>query len=113
MYRPPLTLMVWPVTCAASSEARKTATRATSSAVGGRPQGKRSDTLAVHEIPKNHNASIDPRWKRDSMAVVLTDSQLAGFERGPAVVHVTATGGPQWLRTPPPLVREKPVRLVF
>jgi hypothetical protein len=44
--RPPLTLIVWPVTCEAASEARKTATAATSSADGGRPNGKRSTTLA-------------------------------------------------------------------
>jgi hypothetical protein len=43
--KPPLTLIVWPVTCEAASEARKTATAATSSAEGGRPNGKRSTTL--------------------------------------------------------------------
>ena len=74
-------------------------------------QGTRIDTLAVHEIPKNHNASIDPRWRRDSIIVALTPAQLAGFEAGPAVIRAHAIGGPQWLRTPPPLVRESHVNL--
>ena len=74
-------------------------------------QGTRSDTLAWHEIPKNHNASIDPRWRRDSMSVVLTQSLLAGFAQGAATIRARAIGGPQWLRTPPPLVRESVVQL--
>jgi len=75
-------------------------------------QGARAETLAVHEIPRNHNPSIDPRWRRDSIDLVLTDSLLAGFDPGPAKIHVSAEGGPQWLRTPPPLVREAAVQLV-
>jgi hypothetical protein len=74
-------------------------------------QGTRADTLAWHEIPKNHNASIDPRWRRDSISVVLTPSLLAGFARGAAIIRARAIGGPQWLRTPPPLVREFEVQL--
>ena len=75
-------------------------------------QGNHTDTLATHEIPRNRNASIDPRWRRDSMAVVLTPSVLTGFHRGSATVRAVAEGGPQWLRTPPPLVRETAVQLV-
>ena len=75
-------------------------------------QGSRADTLATHEIAKNRNASIDPRWRRDSMIVVLRQPLLKGYDRGAATIRVTATGGPQWLRTPPPLVRETPVQLV-
>jgi len=76
-------------------------------------QGKRVDTLATHEIPRNHNASIDPRWRRDSIIVVLTPSILAGYTPGPATIRAHAIGGPQWLRTPPPLVRESLVQLAF
>ena len=75
-------------------------------------QGDRADTLATHEIAKNRNASIDPRWRRDSMTVVVTPEVLAGFSRGPAMVRAKAEGGPQWLRTPPPLIRESLVELV-
>ena len=75
-------------------------------------QGSRAETLAFHEIPKNHNASIDPRWRRDSILVVLTQGLLAPFDPGDATLRATAIGGPQWLRTPPPLVRETTVRIV-
>jgi hypothetical protein len=75
-------------------------------------QGARAETLAVHEIPRNHNPSIDPRWRRDSIDLVLTESALSGFNPGPARIHVSAEGGPQWLRTPPPLIREAEVQLV-
>jgi hypothetical protein len=37
---------------------------------------------------------------------VVTAEQLSGLERGPAVLRVTGHGGPQWLRVPPPVVRE-------
>jgi len=75
-------------------------------------QDGHSETLAAHEIPKNHNASIDPRWRRDSIVVVLTDRVLKGYKSGPAKLRATAVGGPQWLRTPPPLIREASVKLV-
>lgn len=75
-------------------------------------QGSRSDTLATHEIPRNVNASQDPRWRRDSMTVVLTQPLLARYDSGAAIIRVTAEGGPQWLRTPPPLVREAAVQLI-
>src|SRR5438046_3029251 len=55
-------------------------------------QGTRAETLAVHQIPKNHNASIDPRWRRDSIVVVLTPSMLVGYDRGPAAVRARAIG---------------------
>ena len=74
-------------------------------------QGDRIDTLATHQIPKNHNASIDPRWRRDSMIVALSPALLAGFDSGAAVIRARAIGGPQWLRTPPPLIRESSVQL--
>ena len=75
-------------------------------------QGSHAETLAFNEIPKNHNASIDPRWRRDSIAVVLTQALLTRFDSGDATLRATAIGGPQWLRTPPPLVRERVVTLV-
>ena len=76
-------------------------------------QGNRIDTLATHEIEKNHNASIDPRWRRDSMVVVLTPALLAGYNPGAATLRAHAIGGPQWLRTPPPLIRESHVQLDY
>jgi hypothetical protein len=75
-------------------------------------QGSRADTLATHEIPRNVNASQDPRWRRDSMTVSLTPAMLSRFDSGAAIIRVKAEGGPQWLRTPPPLIREAAVQLV-
>jgi hypothetical protein len=75
-------------------------------------QGSHVDTLASHEIPRNVNASQDPRWRRDSMTVVLTPALLSRYDSGAAIIRAVAEGGPQWLRTPPPLVREAPVQLV-
>jgi hypothetical protein len=75
-------------------------------------QGGHKDTLATHEIPRNVNASQDPRWRRDSMTVVLTPALLSRYDSGAAIIRAVAEGGPQWLRTPPPLVREAAVRLV-
>ena len=75
-------------------------------------QGSRADTLAFHEIPKNRNASIDPRWRRDSIVLVLSQPLLVGYDRAAATIRARAIGGPQWLRTPPPLIRETLVQLV-
>ena len=74
-------------------------------------QGSRADTLATHEIPRNVNASQDPRWRRDSMTVVLTPALLSRYHSGAAIIRAVAEGGPQWLRTPPPLIREAAVQL--
>ncbi len=75
-------------------------------------QGNRVDTLATHEIPRNVNASQDPRWRRDSIIVVLTPAVLSRYDSGAAIIRAVAAGGPQWLRTPPPLVRKKAVQLI-
>lgn len=74
-------------------------------------QGERARTLAARVIPDNHNPSIDPRWRRDSIVVVLTPALLEEYDRGPATLRATAIGGPQWLRTPPPLIRQRRVNL--
>ncbi len=69
-------------------------------------QGAHSETLAVRQVPKNRDAATDPRSRRDSLAVVLTPELLERFQAGPVVVRAVARGRPQWLREPPPTVRE-------
>jgi hypothetical protein len=69
-------------------------------------QDERADTLLARVIPANRVASIDPRWRRASADVVLTPELLARYREGPARLRATATGGPQWFRTPAPLVRD-------
>src|SRR2546425_7026693 len=60
--QPPLTLTTCPVTYSASSEAKKATVAATSSAVGGRPMGKRAS-----------------RRRRASFKVSSFSSMLEGF----------------------------------
>jgi hypothetical protein len=74
-------------------------------------QGAVAETLAVRWLPRNENASYDPRPKRASASVVLTPANLAAFNAGPAIVRATANGGMQWLRTPPPTVTARRVEI--
>ena len=74
-------------------------------------QGERSETLAVQQLRGNEWAAIDPRPRAGSLTVALTPEQLARFQNGAAKVRATATGRPQWLRLPPPTVREAAVEI--
>lgn len=72
-------------------------------------QGTHAETLAVHRIPSNHQASLDPRTRTAHLLIPLTAERLARYRPGEAVLRATAIGGPQWLRTPPPKVDERRV----
>jgi hypothetical protein len=72
-------------------------------------QGAHAETLAVHRIPSNHQASLDPRTQAAHLLIPLTAERLARYRPGEAVLRATAIGGPQWLRTPPPKVDERRV----
>ncbi|HWW77196.1 MAG TPA: hypothetical protein VNZ44_17465 [Pyrinomonadaceae bacterium] len=74
-------------------------------------QGDHSETLAAQQVRGNEWASFDPRPRKASRQVVLTPEQLARFASGPATLRATATGRPQWLRLPPPTVREEAVNV--
>ena len=74
-------------------------------------QGIHVETLGVLRVPSSGNPAYDPRFQRGSMAVALTPAVLARFQPGAALLRATATGRPQWLRTPPPEVREVSVEL--
>jgi hypothetical protein len=74
-------------------------------------QGARSETLAVYRVPGNEWASFDPRPQNASPGLSVTREQLAGFTNGAATVRATATGRRQWLRLPPPTVREVAVEI--
>jgi len=63
-------------------------------------------TLAVQLVPGNEWGSIDPRTKRATQSIILTPENLSRFHPGTATLRATATGRPQWLRLPPPTVRE-------
>ena len=74
-------------------------------------QGARAETLGVRRVPANDDPALDPRSRRDSLRVVLTAELLGRFRPGPAVVRATGRGRSQWLRVPPPEVREVRVEI--
>jgi hypothetical protein len=76
-------------------------------------QGAVAETLAVKALPRNVNASYDPRPQRAAASIVLTPSMLARFTSGSATLRATGFGSMQWLRTPPPTIREQRVRLAL
>ena len=74
-------------------------------------QGDKRVQLALTEVPKNGDAAFDPRSQQADLVRLLTPSDFTGFDSGPALLRATATGRPQWMRTPPPTMQEIPVRL--
>ena len=74
-------------------------------------QSTHGETLAVLRVPGHTNASYDPRTIHASQRVTLTSEQLARFHAGPARLRATANGRSQWLRVPPPVIREQVVEI--
>ena len=74
-------------------------------------QGSHVETLSVLELRGNEFGFFDPRSKHAADKVVLTAKHLAAFQSGEALLRATATGRPQWGRTPPPVVREMKVEV--
>jgi hypothetical protein len=74
-------------------------------------QGGRAETLGTRRVQTGGSPAYDPRFRRDSLAVVLTSEQLARFSPGAALLRATARGRSQWMRTPRPEVRELPVEI--
>jgi hypothetical protein len=70
-----------------------------------------AETLAVLVVRDHTNASYDPRPIHGARRVTLTSQQLAHFQPGPARLRVTANGRSQWLRVPPPVIRERAVEI--
>ena len=69
-------------------------------------QGKRVAMLGEVYLSRNHEPVFDPRPKSGSVVVKIEPRMLAEFDAGPAVLRASAVGRPQWLRVPPPTVRE-------
>ena len=70
-----------------------------------------AETLAVLIVRDHTNASYDPRTIHAARRVTLTSQQLAHFRAGPARLRVTANGRSQWLRVPPPVIREQAIEI--
>jgi hypothetical protein len=69
-------------------------------------QGGVARRLGVRRERGNGDGVYDPRPRHASLAVTLDAATLAGFRPGPAVLRATGRGSSQWLRVPPPVVRE-------
>jgi hypothetical protein len=74
-------------------------------------QGNRARTLTVLHIPGHRDGAMDFRPIRASRTVTVPDSVLRRFEAGPALLRATAHGRSQWLRVPPPVIKELSVTL--
>jgi hypothetical protein len=74
-------------------------------------QGAHRELLVSRFVPGNRDAATDPRSQRAAVAIVLTPQLLARFRPGPATLRAVGLGSSQWLRVPPPTVREIPVRI--
>lgn len=74
-------------------------------------QGARTETLGTLAIRGNRDGALDPRPRRATLTVTLDPATVGRFAAGPAVLRAVATGVSQWLRTPPPTVREARVIL--
>ena len=74
-------------------------------------QGNHVQMLGEVFLARNREPVFDPRPKTDSVVVTISPASLEGFSDGPARLRATAVGRPQWLRTPPPTVREQAVTI--
>ena len=74
-------------------------------------QNGRAVNLQEHQVIANEFGFYDPRTQTDSFTAVLTPRQLDRLESGGAVLRATAVGRHQWMRLPPPVVREVNVNI--
>jgi len=74
-------------------------------------QGGQSCVLDSRIVPASREPFFDPRTVQGRMSVQVGPEMLASFSEGPAVLRATLRGRPQWMREPPPLLREITVRV--
>jgi hypothetical protein len=74
-------------------------------------QGTHSETLAVLNVRGNEFGFFDPRSKQATQRVTISDDVLTRFQAGEAHLRATAIGRHQWMRLPPPVVRELRVEI--
>ena len=65
------------------------------------------DTIGSLFVPGNDDGALDPRPRRGSLRVLLTQDHLARLTAGSVTVRATATGRHQWMRLPPPTISER------
>ncbi len=74
-------------------------------------QSSETEALLIHDVAPNADPGLDPRPRRVGLTAAVPMTLWGRFHQGPALLRVTAAGRPQWLRTPPPTVRELAVTL--
>lgn len=76
-------------------------------------QGTHSERLLKLHLMGNELAFFDPRKQHASGSAVLTSQTLSRFQPGPARLRAVATGRHQWMRLPPPTMREMAVEIRY
>jgi hypothetical protein len=74
-------------------------------------QAGRVDTLETLQVRSNGVASMDPRPRRAVLETSIPADIFARSTPGPALLRAVAEGRSQWLRVPPPEVRERAINL--
>lgn len=68
-------------------------------------------TLHEQRVAANEFGFYDPRTQKAEFSVSMTSQTLERFAPGPALLRATAVGRHQWMRLPPPVVRQMPVEI--
>ena len=74
-------------------------------------QGAHSERLFKLHLNGNEFGFFDPRTQHTSDSITLTSEILSKFQPGAARLRSVATGRHQWMRLPPPTVRELEVEI--
>ena len=74
-------------------------------------QGGLAVTLHEQRVAANEFGFYDPRAQKAEFSVSLTPQTLEQFTSEPAFLRATAVGRHQWMRLPPPVVREVQVEI--
>jgi hypothetical protein len=74
-------------------------------------QGAHSERLLKLHLSGNELAFFDPRTQHASDSITLTSETLSKFQPGAARLRSVATGRHQWMRLPPPTIRELEVEI--
>ena len=74
-------------------------------------QGDLEVTLHEQRVTANEFGFYDPRTRKAEFSVNMPPQTLERFAPGSALLRATAVGRHQWMRLPPPVVRELPVEI--
>ena len=75
-------------------------------------QAGRADTIATLRVRANSGAFQDPRPQRAVLRAMIPADVFQHFTPGEASLRAVAEGRSQWLRIPPPEVRQRPIALL-